>query len=141
VLRLLTTAPSGGVLNEGLTCGAEVLTMDFSLRDSLDEDACYSKLVKLLHPHGLACPRCGGRQHPGIHRRHRAPAVDLRCGGCGRVFNAFTGTSLQGTHRRPAQLLMILRGVAQGPPHGANGTRVGLRSHGAAGPEAPAPGV
>jgi transposase-like protein len=90
--------------------------MDFSLRDYPDEDACYTELVERLHPHGLACPRRGARQHLGIHRRHRAPAVDFRCGGCGRVSNAFIGTSLQGTHRRPAQLLMILRGVAQGTP-------------------------
>jgi hypothetical protein len=34
---------------------AEVLIMDFSLIDYLDEVACYSKLVELLHPDGLAC--------------------------------------------------------------------------------------
>ena len=90
--------------------------MDFSLIDYLDEDACYAKLVELFHPDGLACPRCGGRRRLGIHRLHRAPLVDFQCGDCGRVFNAFTGTSLHGTHRRPSQLLMILRGVAQGTP-------------------------
>ena len=116
MLRLLTPAPGGGVLKGGTTDCPEVLTMDFSLIDYLDEDACYSKLVELLHPHGLACPRCGEREGLGTHRCHRAPVVDFQCGSCGRVFNAFTGTSLQGTHRRPAQLLMILRGVAQGTP-------------------------
>jgi transposase-like protein len=90
--------------------------MDFPLIDYLDEDACYTKLVELLHPEGLACPRCGERHHLGIHRCHRAPVVDFQCGGCGRVFNAFTATSLHGTHRRPSQLLLILRGVAQGTP-------------------------
>jgi transposase-like protein len=94
----------------------EVLTMDFSLIDYLDEDACYTKLVDLFHPEGLACPRCAERQRLGIHRCHRAPVVDWQCGACGRVFNAFTGTSLQGTHRRPSQLLMIVRGIAQGTP-------------------------
>ena len=73
VLGLLTSIPNGGVLNENTTCDAEVLTMDFSLLDSLDEDACYTKLVELLHPDCLACPRCGERQHLGIHRCHRAP--------------------------------------------------------------------
>jgi hypothetical protein len=48
--------------------------MDFSLSDSLDEGACYTQLVELLHPDGLACPRCGERQHLGIHRCHRAPS-------------------------------------------------------------------
>ena len=90
--------------------------MDFSLIDYLDEDACYTKLVELLHPDGLACPRCGERQRLGIHRRHRDPVLDYQCGACGRVFNAWTGTALQGTHRRPSQLLLILRGIAQGTP-------------------------
>lgn len=90
--------------------------MDFPLTDCLDEDACYAKLVKLLHPQGLACPRCGERTRLGVHRRHRAPVVDYQCGCCSRVFNAWTGTVLQGTHRGPAELVMILRGVAQGIP-------------------------
>ena len=90
--------------------------MDFALNDYLDEDACYAQLVALLHPDGLSCPGCGERQRLGIHHRHRAPVLDYQCGTCGRVFNAWTGTILQGTHRRPAQLLMILRGIAQGTP-------------------------
>ncbi len=90
--------------------------MDFSLIDSLDEDACYAKLVDLLHPDGWSCPGCGEWQHLGIHHRHREPVLDYQCGTCGRVFNAWTGTFLQGTHRRPAQLLMILHGLAQSTP-------------------------
>src|SRR5262249_36763857 len=70
VLRLLPIAPCGGVLKGETTCCMEVLTMDFSLNDYLDEDACYTKLVELLHPDGLACPRCGEQQRLGIHRCH-----------------------------------------------------------------------
>ena len=90
--------------------------MDFSLIDYLDEAACYTKLLELLHPDGLACPQCGERQRLGIHRRHRDPVLDYQCGACGRVFNAWTGTALQGTHRRPAQVLMILHGITKGTP-------------------------
>jgi transposase-like protein len=90
--------------------------MDFSLIDYMDEGACYRKLVELLHPGGLACPACGQRQHLGVHHRHREPVLDYQCGDCGRVFNAWTGTTLQGTHRRPAQLMLILRGIATGEP-------------------------
>lgn len=39
--------------------------------------------------------------------------LDYQCGHCGRVFNAFTATPLQGIRRSPAQLLLILRGIAQ----------------------------
>lgn len=90
--------------------------MDFPITDLMDEDACYAKLLGWLHPDGLACPRCGARDRLHVHRRHRAPVLDYRCGRCGRVFNAFTGTALRGTRRRPAELLLIARGIAQGVP-------------------------
>jgi transposase-like protein len=90
--------------------------MDFPLIDLMDEHACYARLVALLHPDGLACPRCGSRDRLGIHRRHRDPVIDYQCGHCRRVFNAFTATPLQGIRRSPAQLLLIFRGVAQAAP-------------------------
>ena len=62
--------------------------MDFPLKDYMDEDACYRKLVELLHPDGLACPRCGQPQRLGVHNRHRAPLLDYQCGGSAGVFNA-----------------------------------------------------
>ena len=69
--------------------------------------------LAVLHPDGLASPRFGSARL-GVHRRHRASVLDHRCRDCRRVFNADTGTALQGTSRRPTALLLILRGVAQG---------------------------
>jgi transposase-like protein len=79
-----------------------------------DEAECYTLLIQMLHPEGLACPRCWSRDRLGIHRRHRAPVLDYQCGECGRVFNAWTGTALEKTHRSPRQLLQILLGIARG---------------------------
>src|SRR3954470_19980712 len=90
--------------------------MDFPITDLLDEDACYAKLVTWLHPEGLACPRCRQADRMRVHRSHRAPVLDYRCGHCRRVFNAFTGSTLQGTRRRPSQLVLVVRGIAQGVP-------------------------
>jgi transposase-like protein len=90
--------------------------MDFPIVDLMDQDACYHKLVGLLHPDGLSCPNCKTDEHLHVHRRHRAPVLDYRCAACGRVFNAFTSTPLAGTHRTPAQIMLILRGFAQGVP-------------------------
>ena len=87
--------------------------MDFPLADLMDQSACYARLVEALHPEGLACPRCGSDRY-GVHRRHRDPVPDYRCRDCRRVFNAFTGTALQKTGRSPAELVLILRGFAQG---------------------------
>jgi transposase-like protein len=90
--------------------------MDFPIIDLMDEDACYAEMVRWLHPDGLTCPRCHRADRMRVHRSHRAPARDDRCGHCHRVFNAFTGTILQGTKRRPRELVLIVRGFAQGVP-------------------------
>jgi transposase-like protein len=88
--------------------------MDYPIMNLLDDDACYEHLFSQLHPDGVACPDCGARDGLNLHRGHRAPIVDYRCGNCGRVFNIFTGTAFQGTRRRPKELVLILRGVSQG---------------------------
>lgn len=80
------------------------------------ESQCYDVLVDLLHPEGQLCPRCRSREDLGIHRRHRAPVIDYQCNRCGRVFNAWTNTPLQGTQRRPSEILAIVRGVLDGTP-------------------------
>ena len=78
--------------------------MDFPLIDYLDEDACYRKLVELLHPDGLACPSCGQRRRLGVHHRHREPVLDYQCGDCGRVFNAWTGALLQAAEQETTRM-------------------------------------
>jgi transposase-like protein len=88
--------------------------VDFPLLELLDEQACYDFLIDALHPHGLRCPDCGSRRYT-VHRAHREPVLDYRCS-CGRVFNAWTGTMLQGTQRTPAQIVLLVRGIAQGTP-------------------------
>ena len=93
------------------------MAMDFPIDELMDENACYVRLLEVLHPGGLACPRCGARDDAGglkVHRRHRAPVLDYQCRECGRVFNAFTGTALSGTPRRPSKIVLLLRGIAKG---------------------------
>ena len=116
VPRLLTAATEGVRLEGDTLYCTEPEPMDFPLKDYMDEDACYRKLVELLHPGGLACPRCRQQQRLGVHSRHREPVLEYQCGDCGRVFNAWTGTILQGTHRSPCQIMLILHGVATGEP-------------------------
>jgi transposase-like protein len=87
--------------------------IDFPITGLMDERACYDWLVDLLHPGGLACPRCGGAD-TWVHRFVRDPVLDYRCKGCGAVYNAFTGTDWHKTHFRPSQIVSTLRGFAQG---------------------------
>jgi transposase-like protein len=90
--------------------------MDFPILDLMDPTACYQFLVDTLRPGGLGCPSCRRADALTVHDRHRPPVYDYRCRHCGAVFNAFTGTPLQKTHRTPAQLVLILRGIWQGTP-------------------------
>ena len=91
--------------------------MDFPILDLMDQDGCYHKLLDLLHPDGLVCPRFAARDGLNVHRhRPESAVVDYRCQGCCRVFNLFTGTPWQGTHLSPSQILLIVRGIAQGVP-------------------------
>ena len=89
--------------------------MLFPIDDLLDESACYRLLLQAIHPEGLRCPK--GHELPddqAPHDRHREPVVDYRCRTCGKVFNVFTGTPLQGVRFSPARLIIILRGFCQG---------------------------
>jgi transposase len=90
--------------------------MDFPIIDLMNEQACYDYLVEVMHPEGLGCPRCQHQHGLGVHRCHRQPVLDYQCSGCGCVFNAWTGTVLANTHRRPAEILLVLRGILQGVP-------------------------
>ena len=87
--------------------------MDFPITDLMDEDACYTDPLRWLHADGLACPRCHRSDRMRVQRSHRAPVRAYRCGHCHRVFNAYTGTILHGTRRRPRELVLIVRGFAQ----------------------------
>jgi transposase len=90
--------------------------LDFPIDHLMDEDACYHFLLELFHPTGLGCPRCHAAEGFFVHRFFREPVLDYRCRRCSRVFNAWTGTAFQGTHWRPSQIVLILRGFAQGTP-------------------------
>ena len=101
--------------------------MDFPIEALMDQGACYHRLPDLLHPGGTACPRCAAREGLTVHRRRPdSPVVDYLCRGCGRCFNLYTGTPWQGTHKSPATILLILRGIAQGVPTAQLARELGL---------------
>jgi uncharacterized protein YbaR (Trm112 family) len=86
----------------------------FPVAHLMDEDKCYTFLVDLLHPEGLCCPVCRKpSREVSVHRRERAPLLLYHCS-CGRLFNAWSGTLLQGTHWPSTTWVHVLRGFAQG---------------------------
>jgi transposase-like protein len=89
----------------------------FPISNLLDENACCDFLRDILHPDGFSCPQ--GHPLPETqapHMRDGAPVFDYRCRKCGAVFNIFTGTYWSGTHYSCAEIVLIIRGFAQGTP-------------------------
>jgi transposase-like protein len=105
--------------------------MDLPIADLLDQEGCRRRLSDLLHPGGLASPRCGTRDGRTVHRRRTgSPVVDYRCKGCHRVFNRVTGTAWQRARLRPVQIVLILHGVTPRAPAAKLAREVGVsRQH------------
>lgn len=82
----------------------------------LDDRACRLHLTAALHGDHPACPSC---RHPvpASQRARFAAWGKIRCPACGRWHRATSGTVLEGTKLRAAQVVMILAllGLGQAP--------------------------
>ena len=81
-----------------------------------DERAVYLKLLELLHPEGLTCPRCGSRHFSQVTSDYATSVPAHWCSNCTRCFDAWTGTLFQGACCPASEvyreLLLILDRVA-----------------------------
>jgi hypothetical protein len=80
----------------------------------MDQYTYYDQLVGWLHLDGMTYRRCHEHGRMVVHRRGRDPVLDLLCGDCHRVFNAFPDAALHCIKRRPEELVLIAHGFAQG---------------------------
>jgi transposase-like protein len=85
------------------------------------EKGCMIELLRLLGRDWSAlltesrkspfCPRCPKCQERATkHRPNEAHGYDYRCHHCGRVFNAWSGTVFEKTHRTPTKLATLVFG-------------------------------
>jgi transposase-like protein len=95
--------------------------MDFPVADLLDNELSEQWLLKHLHPRGLKCPHCDARrsQARGFRRTRRSQVTAYRCRRCDGLYNVYSGTIFQARHLRPAQVVLLLRGVCKGEPTAA----------------------
>lgn len=86
------------------------------IADLMDYERCYSFLAALLHPAGLHCPGCQSvlPPHQRPHKLNSTGLPSFRCRSCGRVFNLYTKTALEGIHYRCVDVVLMLRGFVQG---------------------------
>ena len=92
--------------------------MDFPIVDLLDDDMSEAWLRKHFHPQGLKCPHCyGGVDQARIFRRtKRSQASVDRCGACQGIYSLYSRTVFEAKHLRPAQVVLLLRGICKGEP-------------------------
>jgi transposase-like protein len=88
--------------------------IDFPLDTLLDAEACTLWLTQQLHPAGLRCPDCQSLQRRVARRRGHF--VGYRCKDCDRYYTLLTETVFAKTRQSPAQVVLLLRGIAKGEP-------------------------
>lgn len=102
--------------------------MDFPITELLDEEASTSWIQVHFHPHGLRCPRCGASvaEAHEFRQTKRSQLTVYRCRHCRGVYNLYSGTVFEGRHLRPAQVVLLLRGVCQGQSTAQIAREVGI---------------
>ena len=90
--------------------------MDFPILDLCDDELGEGWLQKYFHPHGLHCPQCGGsvKRARDFGQTSRSHVRRYRCRDCQTVYTVYTGTVFAHKQLRPAQVILLLRGVCKG---------------------------
>lgn len=90
--------------------------MDFPITDLMSEKASEEWIMENFHPTGLRCPHCGAEWAKGSpFRTTRTSQLQVyRCRECHGIYNLYSGTVFEARHLRPAQVVLLVRGVLKG---------------------------
>lgn len=90
--------------------------MDFPITDLMSEKASEEWIMEYFHPTGLQCPHCGAAWAKASEfRTTRTSQLQVyRCRDCHGIYNLYSGTVFAGRHLRPAQVVLLVRGVLKG---------------------------
>ncbi len=90
--------------------------MDFPILEVCDDELGEAWVQKHFHPNGLKCPSCG----KGVKRARRfgqtkrSKVTVYRCRDCQTVYTVYSSTVFANKHLRPAQVVLLLRGICKG---------------------------
>ena len=92
--------------------------MDFPIVELLDDAASSAWLLNYFHPRGLKCPHCAAsvQQTRVFRQTKRSGLCVYRCERCQGIYTLYSGTVFAGKQLRPAQVVLLLRGVCKGEP-------------------------
>lgn len=102
--------------------------MDFPIVDLVDDELSRHWLLKHFHPEGLKCPHCGARldQAREFRQTQTSQLTVYRCTICQGVYNLYSRTVFEGRYFRPAQAVLLLRGVTKGQPTAEIAREIGI---------------
>lgn len=90
--------------------------MDFPITDLMSEKASEEWIMEYFHPTGLRCPHCGAEWAKASEFRvTRTSQLQVyRCRECKGIYNLYSGTVFEARQLRPAQVVLLVRGVLKG---------------------------
>ena len=102
--------------------------MDFPIVDLLDEELSRQWILKHFHPEGLKCPHCqAGLDRAREFRQTKTSHLTVyRCNDCEGIYNLYSRTVFAGRYFRPAQAVLLLRGVTKGAPTAEIAREIGV---------------
>ena len=102
--------------------------MDFPIVDLLDDELSTEWLLKHFHLDGLKCPHCdaGLDQAREFRQTKTSQLTVYRCNVCEGIYNLYSGTVFEGRYFRPAQAVLLLRGVSKGAPTAEIAREIGV---------------
>lgn len=102
--------------------------MDFPITDLMSDKASTDWIMTHFHPNGLRCPHCQAAWARASEFRatRRSELIVYRCRACRGIYNLYSGTLFEGRQLRPAQVVLLVRGVLKGEPAAALARELGL---------------
>src|SRR5512143_1712404 len=93
-------------------------SMDFPITDLMSDKASTDWIMEHFHPDGLRCPHCGAEWAKASEFRttRKSELIVYRCRECRGIYNLYSGTVFEARQLRPAQVVLLVRGVLKGEP-------------------------
>lgn len=82
----------------------------------MSEKASEEWIKEYFHPTGLQCPHCeaGWAEASEFRTTRRSQLTVYRCRKCRGIYNLYSGTIFEARQLRPAQVVLLVRGVLKG---------------------------
>lgn len=102
--------------------------MDFPISDLMSDKASTEWIMEHFHPQGVRCPHCGAAwaEASEFRRTRRSELTIYRCRRCHGIYNLYSGTLFEARQLRPAQVVLLVRGVLKGESAAALARELGM---------------